>query len=559
MSKKTILWLWTFLLPVFLTAQTSITFPPVLNGNDIALTLQKSNKEFYTGFSTSTVGYNGNYLGPTIMLQQGQELTLHVTNLLGDTTTTHWHGLHVSPMNDGGPHTLIMDGETWSPSFTVMDKAGTYWYHPHLHHKTLPQVVKGAAGLIIVKDAEEAALALPRNYGVDDLPLIFQFQTINNTTKQIELNDEFDNTVLVNGTVNGMVDAPAQVVRLRLLNASSHRVFRFGFADNHPFMQIASDAGLLNAPVSLTRLTLGPGERAEILVNLSGEEGSTLFLKTYGNELPTGYPGGAAMMGAAIGPLDNISFNVLQLNVVSPTPNPINTIPSMLTSNSVWSQTGASTRAIQFSAQPMMSMTNFFINNVKFDEEVINFTTMQEDVEVWNITNQTMMAHPFHIHGNHFYVLEINGATPPPNMLGRKDVVIVPPMNGSVKLITKYEDFGDSDMPYMYHCHILSHEDNGMMGQFLVTPLATGLTFAPNAEGIKLYPNPAVSNITLQSNAVLEKAELKIMNVLGEIVLQKVITNTYSAEIDISALAKGIYIVQIGTPNSRHTEKLIKQ
>ncbi len=103
MSKKTILWLWTFLLPVFLTAQTSITFPPVLNGNDIALTLQNSNKEFYTGFSTSTVGYNGNYLS-TIMLQQGQELTLHVTNLLGDTTTTHWHGLHVSPMNDGGAY-----------------------------------------------------------------------------------------------------------------------------------------------------------------------------------------------------------------------------------------------------------------------------------------------------------------------------------------------------------------------------------------------------------------------------------------------------------------------
>jgi len=559
MSKKPLLWLFALLFPVFLDAQTPINFPPVLNGNEIELTLQNSNHVFYTGYNTSTIGYNGTYLGPTIILQQGHEVTIHVTNLLGDTTTTHWHGLHVSPMNDGGPHSMIMDGDTWSPSFNVLDKAGTYWYHPHLHHKTMEQVVKGGAGLIIVKDAEEAALNLPRNYGVDDLPLIFQFQTFNNATKQIIVNDEFDNTILVNGTINGMVDVPAQVVRLRMLNASSHRVFRFGFANNHQFMQIASDAGLLNMPVALTRLTLGPGERAEVLINFSGEEGNTLFLKTYGNELPTGYPGGPAMMGGELGPLDNISSDVLQINVIAQTPNPMTTIPSTLTTNEIWSQSGASIRGMQLSAQPMMSMTNFFINNVKFDEEVINFTTQQEQIEVWNVTNQTMMAHPFHIHGNHFYVLEINGATPPSNLQGRKDVVMVPPMNGSVKLITKYEDFADPEMPYMYHCHILSHEDNGMMGQFIVMPFATGTEQELFSKEVNIYPNPAIESIIIQTGFVLENAELKIVNILGETVLQKEMTNKQTVEIDITTLAKGIYFVQVGTPDNWHIKKLIKQ
>lgn len=558
MSKITILAFWVLLLPLIVLAQNPIAIPPTLSGSSIDLTLQNANNVFYTGYNTATIGYNGNYLGPTIILQQGQEVTLNVTNLLGDTTTTHWHGLHVAPMNDGGPHSMIMAGETWSPNFTVMDKAATYWYHPHLHHKTLAQVVKGAAGLIIVRDAEEAALTLPRNYGIDDIPLIFQFQTFDNATKQIVANDELDNTVLVNGTVNGMVDVPAQVVRLRLLNASSHRVFRFGFADNHQFMQIASDAGLLNAPVALTRLTLGPGERAEVLVNLTGAEGSTLFLKTFGNELPTGYPGGAAMMGMTTGPLDNISFNVLQVNVIAPTPNPITSIPSTLTVNTPWTEAGASTRNMQLSAQPMMSATNFFINNVKFDEGVVNFTTQQENVEVWNISNQTMMAHPFHIHGNHFYVLEVNGATPPANMQGRKDVVIVPPMNGTVKLITKYEDFADPDMPYMYHCHILSHEDNGMMGQFIVTPLASGIEDAGQLKDIKLYPNPATTSITLQSGFVIEKSELDLVNVLGETVWHTTITNANTAEIDVTALAKGLYFVRVALPDRIYFEKFIK-
>jgi len=476
--------------------QTLIPIPDTLSGTSFYLTIEDSVTQFYPGFSTNTIGYNGSYLGPTLILNQNDIVELMVVNQLADTTTTHWHGLHVHPMHDGGPHSLILPSETWMAHFKVMDKAATYWYHPHPHGKTMEQVVKGAAGLIIVRDSEEAALTLPRTYGVDDIPLIFQFQTFDTLTKQIIVNDEFDNAVLVNGTINGMVNAPAQMVRLRLLNASSMRFFRFGFDNNRTFHQITSDAGLLDAPVALSRLDLSPGERAEILVDFSGEQGDTLFLKTYASEFPTGYPGGEMMMGMQLGPLDDIDFNVLQINVTAPTSNPVTTIPSALTTNTVWDETGVSQRFLDLTAQPMMSMSNFFINGAQFDMEVVNFSVQQESVEIWNIENLTFVAHPFHIHGNHFYVLEKNGVSTPLNEQGRKDVVLIPARSG-VKVITKYADFSDTTMPYMYHCHILSHEDNGMMGQFTVGPAAPIIITATTSDVSCLGGNDGSINLSL--------------------------------------------------------------
>jgi blue copper oxidase len=205
-------------------AQNLIPIPDTLSGADIYLSIADSNQQFYPGINTPTIGYNGRYLGPTILLNKGQNVAMHVTNMLADTTTTHWHGLHVAPINDGSPHNPIIAGDTWLPSFAVMDNAATYWYHPHLHGKTMDQVLKGAAGLIIVRDSIESSLNLPRTYGVDDIPVVCQFQTIDGNTKQIVLDDELDNATMVNGTINAMVNVPAQVVRLRLLNASSHRV-----------------------------------------------------------------------------------------------------------------------------------------------------------------------------------------------------------------------------------------------------------------------------------------------------------------------------------------------
>jgi blue copper oxidase len=542
-----------------MTAQNLIPIPDTLSGTDIHLYLKDSSKTFFTGVSTQTIGYNGSYLGKTIILQKGQNVTLNVHNQLADTSTTHWHGLHVAPKNDGSPHNIIKAGQTWSPSFKVMDNAATYWYHPHLHGKTMAQVVKGAAGLIIVRDDTEGVLPLPRTYGKDDIPLVLQFQTIDNTSKQIVIDDENDNVTMVNGTLNPFVNCPAQVVRLRLLNASSHRVFQLGFSDNRAFYQIASDAGLLNAPVQLTRLQLGSGERAEILVNLTGLSGKTLDLQQFGNELPTGYPAGPPMiMGGGsmnLGILDNKTFTVLQLKIGSSTTNAITTIPTILTTNTTPLTTGADTRSFLLEGSPMMSMTNFVINGNKFDEHRMDFKTDINKTMVWEIRNQSMMAHPFHIHGNSFYILSINGVTPPANMLGKKDVVIVPPQNGVVRLVTKYEDFADATMPYMFHCHILSHEDGGMMGQFVVSPLASATHDMPEDATIRIYPNPIQNsqNVIIEAENAIQS--VSVFDILGRKIAIQQGLNAQKMSI-ATPFDNGLYLFEIQTDKGMAIKKV---
>lgn len=178
--------------------------------------------------------------------------------------------------------------------------------------------------------------------------------------------------------------------------------------------------------------------------------------------------------------------------------------------------------------------------------EQVEFTTEQGRVEVWNITNQTMMAHPFHIHGNHFYVLQVNGATPPPNQRGRKDVVTVPPMNGSVKLITKYENYGDPVLPYMFHCHILSHEDGGMMGQFIVNPAVSG-TEEPIQQGtLTISPNPGKGSFIIEADLPqAAEAVLTLHSFDGRLLetrkLEGLTPGVQQIPVDFTGLAAGWY------------------
>jgi len=319
---------------------------------------------------------------------------------------------------------------------------------------------------------------------------------------------------------------------------------------------------LLNSSAALTRLRLGSGERAEILVDFSGQNGNTYYINQFGNELPSGFPGGPAMMGNPIGPFDNITFNFLQINVVPQTVNPVTTMPTTLTTNTPWSSVGSSSMNFLIQGSPMMSMTNFTINGVQYDENAINFTKQQEDVMVWNITNQSMMAHPFHIHGNHFYITSLDGNTPPANLQGRKDVVLIAPQGGTATLITKYEDFNDATMPYMYHCHILSHEDNGMMGQFIINPSTTGInTLSDNDFQLLTYPNPATDSWLIKGNSTEAFVTIQLLNDLGEIFVDKKVqttANSFQFEIPATHLASGVYFLHIITDENSQSVKLVK-
>ena len=254
--------------------------PPVLNGPIYNLNMQNGTRSFRPGVNSATRGFNGNILGPTLILQAGQNVAMNVHNGIGEETTVHWHGLHVSPENDGGPHSVIDPNENWTPIFKVMNHAATYWYHPHLHGQTDKHVSQGLAGMLIVKDSAESSYNLPRTYGVDDFPVIVQTKSID-AAGTIHPFTYQDSIIMVNATREPLVTVPRQLVRLRLLNGSSHRVFRFGLTSDSGFYQIASDDGMLSNAAWMTRLELSPGERAEILVNFSNyTPGSCISLRS---------------------------------------------------------------------------------------------------------------------------------------------------------------------------------------------------------------------------------------------------------------------------------------
>lgn len=542
-------------------AQNPITIPDTLTGTTINLTMHTDSVGFLSGIKTFTNAFNlYSYLGPTLILNKGDSVTMNVTNNLGDTTTVHWHGLHVPAMDDGGPHTVILNGNTWSPEFKVMNNASTFWYHPHTHMKTGQQAMRGAAGLIIVRDSIESTLSLPRKYGVDDFPLIVQSQQFD-SNNQIVWRGMHDSTLLVNGTINPMLDVPTQVVRLRLLNASQERNFNFGFSGNKSFYVIGNDGGLLNAPVTVNRIRLSPGERAEILIDLSGLSGQVIYLMSYASEFAMGVQGGVPMPGmdtAMYSPINGIDFNILQLNVGSTTANPITFIPSSLVSVTPWIESQSTiTRQITITAQNMMSMDGpFYFNGNLFDMNRIDYQIPLNNIEIWSITNQTMVAHPFHIHDVQFFVLDRDGISAAPEEKGYKDVVMIAP-NETIRFITRFEDFTDT-MPYMYHCHILMHEDDGMMGQFKVVPNVNGIKEIKENSMFTLYPNPISDILNIKFSSITD-GTINVYDAIGCLrVSQQNFEQQDNLILNTSEWKSGVYFITLKNRMSCGTQKIIK-
>jgi bilirubin oxidase len=541
------------LIPFFYLGQNQLFIPDTLSGNFIPLEIKHDHVHFYSGNQTETMGINGPILAPTIILNKGQQVTMQVINVLSDTTTIHWHGMHVAPQNDGGPHTTIPPFSIWEPSFEVKDYAATYWYHPHLHHMTNMHVQMGIAGMIIVRDPQETILNIPRTYGVDDIPVIIQSKGFD-SNNQIVVETALDTAVMVNATLNPSVQLPAQVVRMRLLNGSSERVYNLGFTNNAPFYMIGGDAGLLSNSVQLTRLNLAPGERAEILMNLTGLNGQFMQLLSYGSELANGIYGaqqpgmgaGQSIPNYTLNPLNGSDFEILEIQVIPQTNSPITTIPSNLIQNNPWIEGNSNaSRTLTFSLQTMGPTAingPFLINNTAFNLDVINYSIPLNNTEIWTLQNNTPIAHPFHIHNVPFYILDINGTPPPPELKGRKDVVLVPGGQGTVRFITKFEDFANPDVPYMYHCHMLTHEDGGMMGQFIVYDPLSDVNKVYE-EKISIYPNPVNSFIYIESSDEIES--IQILSTEGKTISKdlKISDNI----IDVSGLTNGFYILEIVT------------
>ncbi|MFV2001977.1 MAG: multicopper oxidase family protein [Paracoccaceae bacterium] len=429
------------------------------------LTMQNGTTEFFPGFDTPTRGINGSFLAPTLNMRRDEAVRINVRNDLGEPSTLDWHGMHLPASQDGGPHQVVPAGASWSPEFTVKQSAASLWYHPHLLDKTAEHVWSGLAGMIIVNDDEADALELPNTYGVDDVPIVLQDRFFSREGRmdyrlrpQFRMIGMVGDVPLVNGTYAPYLEASTNKLRLRILNGSNASTYTLAFDTGQTFQQIATDGGLLEAPVSLSRLTLVPGERAEIVVDL--EAGRNIMLRNIGSA-------GGGMMMSASGPFDFLE--------IRPAANlaDVADIPSRLASID-WLRPEDAARTRHFDiemAMGPMAMLGFgnthTINGKSMDMARIDERVSLGDTEIWSLRNVSMIAHPIHIHDVQFQILDRNGRPPAANERGRKDVVLVEP-GETVRVIMRFEDYSDPDSPFMYHCHILEHEDAGMMGQFVV-------------------------------------------------------------------------------------------
>ena len=410
------------------------------------LTIGKSRHDYGLAALTDTYSYNGmSVLGPTLLLRTGDSVVISVTNELGETTTTHWHGADVPAEDDGGPHSLIEPGATWVADFDVIQPAATLWYHPHAHGTTAEHVYRGGAGLIIIEDDNPAAAALPATYGIDDIPVIIQdrdFTADGQLDFAIDDDDEgkLYGVLTVNGTRNPYVEVPAGLVRLRLLNGSQARIYRLS-VDGAAMTKIASDGGYLARPVEIAQLVLAPGDRAEIVVNV-GEESAALVDSAFGRVLelrPHGSALGAGALPDTLATIERIPESEITVERVF----------HMHDMRNFW----------EFSA-------TWAINGAQFDMNRIDFRARLGDTERWTLSTDDG-EHVFHPHQVQFQILSINGQPPPPEDSGWEDSVLVND-DREVVVAVRFHSYAAEDMPYVFHCHVLDHEDTGMMGQFLI-------------------------------------------------------------------------------------------
>ncbi len=464
--------------------------PAQRNGQQVSFNLQinASQHQFFKGINTPTFGINQSYLGPVLRAKQGDTVTINVRNGLNEVATLHWHGMTLPAKMDGGPHQTIQPNQIWQSRFQIRQEAGTTWYHSHTMHQTGRQVYHGLAGLFIIDDEGSDQLGLPSDYGIDDIPCTIQDRRFNRNGSLNYLSRMPDrmmgmqgSTVLVNGVVTPTLEAKRTLLRLRLHNGSNARTYQLAFSDNRPFYVIANDCGFLERPLQTDSIRLAAAERIEILVDVSDKKQITL------KNIASGSNSGMPMMRM----MSSQELDIMSIDARQAQPSkrkvPMTLRQSALILNPKKAVTtrkfelemGMMGRGGMMGGGMMRGMMQrggsrgsgsggmFRINGKSMDINRIDFSVKRNSTEIWEISNVSPMAHPFHVHNVQFRILDRNGIAPNAIESGLKDVVLV--NSGEVvRIIMAFPEYSDPKTPYMYHCHILEHEDQGMMGQFVV-------------------------------------------------------------------------------------------
>lgn len=423
------------------------------------------------GKQAKLFSYNGSLPGPRLEVQAGDTIKINFTNKLQQPTNLHFHGLHVSPSgNSDNVFLEVKPNESFDYEIKIPKNhpSGTFWYHPHYHGKVAEQLFKGLSGLIIVRGA------------LDKIPEIAAASEHFVVLKDIEL-DASGNVPrssmmeLVRGregrllTVNGQINPKLSVVknglaRLRFLNASSSRIYNLSI-ENHPMHLIATDGGAVANSQEIQNLILAPGERAEVLIKADKTSAEYKIISSSYNRF-NGMAGGmmGGMMGANISGQN--STTTLARLVYEGSSQKLS-IPNKISDFKLLEQKPVNTRYFNLYHRGVMGRgPRFFIDILDssgkkiggglFDHKKVNVQAKLGDVEDWVISNSGSMDHPFHIHVNSFQVIDSSGKPEP----AWRDIVLVKP-GQSKRIRMKFEDFTGKAV---YHCHILDHEDLGMMG-----------------------------------------------------------------------------------------------
>jgi len=496
---------------------------------DIELSAAQSEKALFPGDKTKVWTYeskliNGDkeslqnlpdsFLGPVIRVKKGQKIRIRFKNKLPEKTIVHWHGMHVPEKYDGHPKDVIDQGETYVYEYEVMNRAGTYWFHPHPHGRTGPQVYNGLAGLILVTDEEEQQLNLPQ--GEFDLPVVIQDRSFDDNNQLVYLNNGrmdqmtgfLGDKILINGDPEKILNLKSGCsYRLRFLNGSNSRIYKLAWSDGSPVKIFGIDGSLLTTPEELPYLMLGPAKRADVWLDLTNKpEGTELVMKnaTFPLEVNAGGmmdDGGMMMEGNGTSLPQGSEYTVLKIQMNYSGSNDYS-LPEQLVKQDYLDPSTAENLSNPRQFVFAMGHMEWTINGRTWettgvaDDEIVKLGS----TEVWELINSEnsggddghgmmggggmhgggmmgnmmSMAHPIHIHQLQFNILERNIDEVDPELWnavkdgfvknGWHDTVLLMP-GMKAKVIMQFNDFKGL---FIYHCHNLEHEDMGMMRNFKI-------------------------------------------------------------------------------------------
>jgi FtsP/CotA-like multicopper oxidase with cupredoxin domain len=444
-------------------AGESLRQPTVLNSQngvlDVALTAGPGVR--LAGRNTSAWGFNGTCPGPTLRVRPGDLLRVRLTNRLDQPTNLHTHGLHVSPDGHGdNPFVSIEPGASFDYAVSVPadHSSGTYWYHPHHHGTVADQIFAGLAGALLVDNGPDLTVT-------DDLVLLVTDTSLDGAGHiaqpplMARMMGREGDLVLVNGQYQPAIAAGRGALqRWRIINACASRVLALRL-DRHQLTQVALDGVFLPSPVQSDRVVLAPGNRADLLVRPIDVGQFHVISEPYDRGSPN-------MMGMMDGTTATDPVTLATLAVTGPaatSPAIPATLPAPAVPSGIVVRQRQLTMAMGMGVDAGMGMS-FTIDGRTFDHQRDDQTIQLGTTEEWTVTNTSPMDHPFHLHAWPFHVL----ATSNPDQLTavRQDVVLVP-RQGWARLRIPFSDHAGRSV---YHCHVLDHEDLGMMATVNVRP-----------------------------------------------------------------------------------------